>query len=450
MDEGLVFAVPELSGDAEARQRAANFIGAVAAGAWRETMPQSDAEEAIKIKPLESLYDAIKRAAAGNETAYKMVETNVATDVIERTIKAGHIISVDLMVDEAGTIQQHGQSMESVHANSLRFASGNQQMRERTEAETRNAFRIKDFYDQGKLNDYRFVVFSRAADNMSLSDMREAGFFTDTMSCAVQVTSAEDCRLVTESAFVAGKANPEAARHDKATLKALFARLGVDIAAKDATALLDTPLLIHKDLLPDGALNLVEMYDEAAGDTFFGEAKPRQNYQAYKLKCQEREVGFKPKIDAIVSELIAEADTISSRVMAAERLHKLSGKHMIELAGQDFSIDPRVFGDEAAVRIEAARWHYEQGNIQLARQSLQEAVKYDQSSSCPSSLKNKSAGGGLNDAENTGGNKEDDDADCDFVSKECPLCRKKDVKTVVKKEGGKKVIRGDCGCKKDL
>ncbi|HSX06294.1 MAG TPA: hypothetical protein VLG92_01075 [Candidatus Saccharimonadia bacterium] len=42
-----------------------------------------------------------------------------------------------------------------------------------------------------------------------------------------------------------------------------------------------------------------------------------------------------------------------------------------------------------------------------------------------------------------------EDDDCDFISKSCPMCGQKNVKTVVRKlPGGKKHISGGCGCSK--
>ncbi len=46
-----------------------------------------------------------------------------------------------------------------------------------------------------------------------------------------------------------------------------------------------------------------------------------------------------------------------------------------------------------------------------------------------------------------------EDGDCEFISKECPMCGEKNVKTTVKKikwgpKKGKKHISGDCGCSK--
>jgi hypothetical protein len=38
------------------------------------------------------------------------------------------------------------------------------------------------------------------------------------------------------------------------------------------------------------------------------------------------------------------------------------------------------------------------------------------------------------------------EGDCDYISKECPMCHEKNVHTTVKKEGNGKTISGSCGC----
>ena len=40
---------------------------------------------------IESLHDAIQKAAEGNPEARRLVESNVRTDIMERTRKAGHV-----------------------------------------------------------------------------------------------------------------------------------------------------------------------------------------------------------------------------------------------------------------------------------------------------------------------------------------------------------------------
>lgn len=434
-----VIAVPEIADDHETRQRAARFIGAVALDTTT-AMEQQESASAY------SLMDAIHRAAEGNVDAYAMVRNNVATDVVERTIKSGHIIKVDLQVNEHGHIMQHGQTAEDIQKNSLRYAADSPFMRRRTEVETRNMFRIDEAYRQGLLKDFAFVVFSPAPDDTTTAEMAEAGFFTDTMSCAIQITTVEeDGGLSVESAFVAGKTAWDAPRHDLDTLGKVGAALEVDFEGRTAAEILDTPLLIHKSMLPNGVVDIVKLYDEHAGDTFFGEAKPQQDYMAYKQSCAEREKSFLPRVEKITRQLIAEAPTLTSPQAASRRLGKLSGAQMVEQSVVDTSIDPRVFGEAAAWRIEHARHMMAAGQTEGLHVIINQAKTLERSSSCPNGMKDNDALEGIDgvsegDSQSTSSREELDD--CEFVSKECPKCHKKDVKTVVKKG----VYYGDCGC----
>ena len=437
ISEPLVVVVPEMEADKLVRARAARFIGACVTGQYVE---QASVEAQTTVQPIESLYEAIHLAAEGDPTAHQMIETNARTDVIERTIKAGHVITVDLNVDQTGKIQQHGQSMESVQANSLRLASRNRQMRARTEAEATNAFRIEQLHRQGILNEYSFVVFSRAADNMTEQEMTDAGFFTDTMSTAIQVTTVKDGKLTTESAFIAGVKRPGEERYDADAVDATVEYFGANLHDKSATGTINTPILIPNKLIPNGAVDIVEVYDEQNG-TFFGEDKLRQNYLEYRKKCQRREQLLTPKVDAIVEELISEAPQITTPIKAVQRLHKISEKHMVEQAAFDHSINPRVFGSVAADHIEQAREQFALGNNDAGLDSLNQAKSTATSSSCPSSLDSSEES---SDSDSDIDGESNDDKECEYVSKECPMCGEKNVKTKVTKTR----ITGSCGCSK--
>lgn len=398
-----------------------------------------------------SLMEAVHAAADGDMQARKVVETNVRTDVVERTIKAGHITEVEMSVDENGRIWQHGQAMDDVYVNSLRYASAGWQMRERAEAETRNGSRIEHHHRAGRLDDHYFVVISPAADNMSKAEMTEAGFFTDTMTCVVQVTGTRNGRLVTQSAFIAGAAGPESVRYDKAAISHLGSRLQVDLEGLTAAQTIDTPLLIPKELMPNGVIDLVRLYDEYKG-TFFGQTKPAEDYRAYMDFCRQRESDLAPTVGKIVNEILANAHAISTPGQATDTLHTLSQKHMVDRAIIDHSIDPRVFGASAAGHIEEARFWYERGQTDRLIESRNQAQKKAVSSSCPTG---RGGNGGISGNEeggesSGGGSSVGEDKDCDFISKECPLCKAKNVRTKVKKIGNKRHISGSCGCTKTV
>jgi hypothetical protein len=429
-------AITELERDKVACEKAEQFIKAIGATATRQAF-ENIPYEAEPVVPIESLYDAIQGAAKGNETARNMVKTNAKTDVVERTIKSGHVTEIFMSVDEIGTIQQYGQSLESIQENSLRLAADNPKMRTRVVAETRNAFRLKQEHKRGTLKDHSFVVFSCAADNMTSAEAEKAGFFTDTMSCAIQVTTEKDGELSIESAFVAGVKRPGGPRVDINTVVAIGEEFGIDFSGMNAAEILGTPILVPNSMIKNGALDFVEMWDGYQGDTFFGESREKQDYLEYRKQCEEREQMLQPKVDLIVQELIDEAPHIHSRVEATQRLNKISGKHMVQQAIFDTAINPKVFGPISAPAIIEARMHFEQGNIEQGFEQMNFAIKNEQSNSCP---------GGPSGGSSEQGSVSDSEKTCTFVSKKCPQCGAKNVLTTVTATR----ISGSCKCVKRL
>ena len=382
-----VLVVSEMAEDLLIQYRAARFIGEVLLSGTIEVNNQS---ETINEAGPESLMEAIHRASKGDEQSRKLIETNVRTDVIERTIKSGHITQVQIDLDDQGNLSQFGQTMKSVYANSLRYSYNNSKMRPRTDAETRNAFRIEQLFRSGTLEDYNFVVFSRASDDMSDEEMADIGFFVDTMSCAIQVTTANGTGLTTETAFVAGKKHNDSQRHDAEMIADLGNQIGINYSQMTAARTIDNPVLIHKNMMPNGVIDLVKLNDELLGGTFFGEARPTQNYLQYAANCTVREKAYEPKVRQIADQLIDEFYTILTPLMATERLHKISEEHMVEYAVQNESINPRVFGDVAAPHIVNARFEFARGNFQTASAETNKAKETSESRSCQSGTKSSS------------------------------------------------------------
>jgi len=421
-------AVPETQDDFEIRARAAQFIGRIVSGHTVECDLEGDE---LKTE-YGSLFDAIRAAGEGNVEARDMVRTNVRTDVTERTIKSGHVSKVTLQVDKEGRVYQYGQSMRSIQANSLRFglAVNNWQMRERSKIEAINSFRIEHFNKQGLLHNHSFVVFSCVPDNMSQEEQKESGFFTDTMSCAIQVTTIKDGNLTTETGFVAGVKQSGGERYDAEAVVRVAKKLGVDLSGKTTTEILNTPLLVPNALIKNGTIDLVKLWDEEEG-TFFGRSEQPQDYLRYLQKCQEREDMLQPKVDLITQELIDQAPYIRNEVEASQLLDTLSGKHMIEQAVFDESIDPHVFGDISAIAIYQARRAFEIGDNTTALAYIDHAKAHDDSKSCPGGPGKSKDSSTIESSES-----------CTFVSKKCPKCGAKNVLTTVTATK----IRGVCGC----
>ena len=414
-----VIAVAEKLVDTEARSRAERLIRRAGSLAVHETVTISTMSPEASKSRSASLLEAAQRARIGDKTARKVVETNVLTDLIERSIKAGHVMSVDLEVNSANKVVQHGQLMDDVHINALRFASEKPQMRGRAEAETRNGVRIELAQQHGLLNDYCFVVFSRYPDNMTEADADKVGFFTETKSCAIQVTTFKNGHLVTESAFVAGVKQPGGIAHDAQVINALAATFGHDLSGKGATDIIDSPLLIHKSLMQNGVIDLVRKYDDLAGGTFFGEQKPRQNYETYVKMCREREASLGEIVQRIANRLIVDSEYMSQPPEATRRLHKLSQQQMVDFAISNGYINPRVFGATAAGHIEDARFWLERGQYDRYEEARNMAQNTARSSSCPTSEQL-----GIDDPQDgeSGNNRSEAEQPSEKKMMNCPFC----------------------------
>lgn len=413
-----VIAVAETPDDVEARARADRLIRRAGFLALQPEVSINSLSEEFQARNT-SLLEAAKWARTGDRTARKVVETNVLTDLIERSIKAGHVMSVDLEVTADDKVMQHGQLMDDVHVNALRFASELPQMRGRAEAETRNGARIEVAQQNGLLKDYCFVVFSRYPDNMTEAQAGRVGFFTETKSCAIQVTTIKDGHLVTESAFVAGAKKPGAIAHDGQVINSLAAQFGQDYAGKNTTEIIDRPLMIHKSLMKHGVIDLVRRYDELAGGTFFGEQKPRQNYESYVRMCRQRESELGAIVQKIADQLIADAKHMSHPLEATRRLHTLSQQQMVDYAISNGYINPRVFGKTAAAHIEDARFYLDRGQFDRFLESRNRAQSTASSSSCPTS---EQLGIDDPDAGENNGNRAEAEQSGDKKMMNCPFC----------------------------
>ncbi|MDB5170798.1 MAG: hypothetical protein JWO35_492 [Candidatus Saccharibacteria bacterium] len=414
----LVLVVPEMAEDVFSRHAAGRFIASVALK--HDVSCEAAQDSAEKQEGQTSLYEKIHSAANGDEEARKLIYINVLSDMVERSIKAGIVMEVPLEVDESNTVSQFGQSLESVNANTLLYASANKKMLARSKAEARNAFRIKHANMQGKFEDYNMVVFSCVSDDMTRQEQQDVGFFVETMSCAIQVTSLTEDGLQLESVFIAGIKEGESERHDIEAIVKLAAAHGVDYSNMTTTEILDTPLLVHKSLMPNGGVDVAKALDQIIDGTFMGQDKPVQDYVAFKESCKQREAAFGPRAEKVTQQLINEHASITSPLQAIQRLNKLSQVQSVDHAIKDKTIDARVFGPGAPY-IEQARLHEQMGNMELAGAARNVAQTKSKSNSCPSGMQKGQEAGSEGEAGSTDG-----EASSDTKSGKinCIKCRK--------------------------
>lgn len=416
----------------ELRVRVSGLVGASAVRSVVEVGEQNDGRQ------IGSLFEAIQLAAEGDPAARKNVITNFITDMFERTYKTGMVISVPLWQSIKGLVQ-YGQTLESVYVNTLR-RNMSPQMRQRSEVEARNFARIEKLNQQGLFEKgYSVLVVSMVPDDMSKSEASKEQFFVDNMSCSMQLTGCDETtQLRVESAFVSGAAGPDAQRFDMDAVIGLYMYFGVDVRGKTVTEILDTPLMIHNSLLPNGVLDVVKLYDQFVGGKFFGQDRPQEDYIAFRAKCIKKQNDLKQLAEGGSDELIRASARIHSPEEACRMLSKISARKMIDQSIADKDIDPRVFGVVSAANIHLARDLLAQGEYERMMAKRDQAIISDNSSSCP---------GGVRPADGFSGDnktsaKDSDNGPCEFISKECPKCKEKNVKTVVTA----RKITGSCGC----
>jgi len=457
-----IVAVPKLESDKMTRHRAARFIGNVMGKRVVENAEAPNLEQ-----PIQSLCEGIHRAAQGDEDGIKLVDTNLETDMIERTLKVGHVMDpVPLTVLPGSKIMQYNQMGDAIQTNSLQLALGDEEFEPRTIAEAYNHFRDEDLHREGWYDTHSKLVISLAGKDPER-------FFTETMSCSLQLVSKNGDHLQLESAFVAGIAASGEERYDLEAIIVLGDMLGIDFRGKTLAEIIKTPIMIENTLIPNGVIDVVESYwDKAASQVtgkqmFFGQAKEAPcSYLEYRERCRKRTKTFRSRVVKARGQLIREAGQINTQLQAIERLHKLSAAQMVEKAIEDPSIDPRVFGAEAAVSIVQARAAAATGDAHAVKYFTKIAKSVERSISCPPPGPRKSGKSkkkGRLDLVSEydefdlyqliqGEEREEKDEeleDCDFISEECPKCHDKKVKTVVRDgiyihlEDGKVKCRSD-------
>lgn len=343
------------------------------------------------LEPRMSLHVAAQQAHETHDVeAISLIENNVRTDFMERMFKAGHVMKVTLQRNETGQFVQNRQTAEDIQVNTLRYANANNRIKSRTHAETANMYYLESLSDEGLLKDNYAVVVSLCPD-MDDDTLDELGFFSFSKSLVIQATTEESAAITTESAFIAGSAYQGAKRTDRAVAVSFGEQFGEDWQGLNDSQIIQRVLLIPKAQMPNGVIDLVEKWDDIAGGTFFGQAKPREDYQAYLVQCRERERNFEPIVQQITQRFIAKAPDIHTPREATQVLNALSGAHALEHALTDATIDARVFGAQAATSLAEARFHYERGNMAQVHLAMSGAHKTNASGSCPSGTANQLA-----------------------------------------------------------
>lgn len=352
-----------------------------------------------KAKPIKNLLEGIKWAAEGDEDGDRMVEANVSTEAIEQAYKV-NVNQVELETGLDGSISQHGNHLDDVQHNAYQLASDDEIIVPRTIAEVNNNARLRWARDKGLLKTHMFLTLSLCAEGVSDEKLDELNFFSKTKSLSAQgFYENDEGRFVLDTAMVAGVAEAEShgvrgvsvERHDRKMVEGFGRMIGVNFEGKNASEIIDCPVLLPKKLFKNGIIDVVKILDEINGGTFMGQSaseEDRMSYEEYKEFCAHRAEKLSDTIRKVKHQLIKEASNFSEPLQAALRLSKLVEQNLVDRALDDGSIDPSVFGEESAQNLIRARELTAKGNHHDAQAFMQVALATAQGGSCPSALNN--------------------------------------------------------------
>lgn len=370
----LAMTMSEMEGFTESERRFHKLLGSVAMQGSVER-PHDSGEKM-------TILEAIRAVREGSLQAESMIDINVATAVTEACFKYDHITKVAMRLNDSGDLMQFGQTMQEMHFNSIVYRQNRHaKLRNVTEIEALNGHCIEDAARAGLLKDYYFIADSLVPQDVPEKDLKDEGYFLNTLTFVTQATTAEDGAVTTESVFNKGTVASESARFDvrmgeRFDLEAVSRvrqRLGLPPVTTTEEAL--RGIFVHKSMLPNGVIDYQRMIDEEAHSTVGIPLKTDDYYERLAPRSKEREASLESTKQLVKEALIAQAHTFKTPMEAVQRIWDLTREFTVVAAVDNHHIDARIFGQQAAQQIEESRYYSSIGDPIAAQLALREAVR---------------------------------------------------------------------------
>jgi hypothetical protein len=377
--EPMAYPVQEAEYEPETQERFQRWVGSL-------TMPSTTESISSEDEPGDTnLLEMLRLAKAGNSEALKLVTININTATAEACFKDGHVTDVYMQRNESGQLMQFGQSMDSVHRNSITMRPNRHPKLKRiTQAEALNGHRIEDALEAGQLKDHYFVVVSMIPEGVPEKELGADGdgYFLDGLTYVVQATSElNSSKVKTESAFMAG-VDPEEGdsfedrmdkRFDIRVVSKVYERLRLEPPSSVAE-FLENGIYISKTLMPNGVVDFMRWCAEAK-DELLGrqiDHKP-EDHREIILESKRREASLEGARQNVLNDLLSRVEELSNPMEAVQLIWKLVKKHTTEDSFTNMNIDPKVFGKAAEPYINVARHLIQTGRKQMAQAFMQKA-----------------------------------------------------------------------------
>lgn len=370
----LAMTMSEAEGFAESERRFRKLLGSVAM--------QGNVERSHDSAEKMTILEAIRAAREGSCQAEAMIDINVATAVTEACFKYDHITKVAMQLNDAGELIQFGQTMQEMHFNSIAYRQNRHvKLRDVTSIEALNGHCIEDAAKTGLLRDYYFIADSLVPQGVPEDDLKDEGYFLNTLTFVSQATTAEDSVVATESVFSKGTAADEsagfaqrmAARFDLEAVSRVRQRLGLSPITSTEEAL--QGIFVHKSALPNGVIDYKRMIDEEAHMAAGVPLKTDDYYEQLAPRSKQREQSLESAKQMVKEALIAQAHTLKTPMEAVQRIWDLTREFTVIAAVDNHYIDARIFGEQAAQQIKESRYYTSVGDPIAAQLALREAVR---------------------------------------------------------------------------
>jgi rubrerythrin len=359
-------AYPELV--REANEQTSRFLGHVAIDHLVQVEPVSNKVNAT------TLLAAAQLGRLGDKKSQEVVFMSAVTDLPERLLKSKNETVVRMQIID-GHLVQNGRKNAEVFGNVFLHTQLNDVMFDMSKSQLDNAYLFDALIERGVLDYYDALVVNCAPTDIDTK--QKYGFF-DNDAVSMQLLKKDGDEAELQTAFVAGKVAPDATRNDLKAIKIMAQNKGLDM--QDVS---EEEMVRFVFLVPKGSevTTFVEQFDNANGGTFYGEAEPRQDYEAFSKMCRSRD--FSAIAWGIANQLMDESINFKEPMDALRRLNKLSGKAAVLYSMDNFDIDARIFGAEAAEYVQLARHALDIGDLNGFEEMLRMALVTERSNSCP-------------------------------------------------------------------
>lgn len=370
----LAITMSEMEGFTESERRFHKLLGSVAMQGSVER-PQDSGEKM-------TILEAIRAAREGSTQAESMIDINIATAVTEACFKYDHITKVAMRLNDSGDLMQFGQTMQEMHFNSIVYRQNRHaKLQDVTKIEALNGHCIEDAARAGLLKDYYFIADSLVPQDVPEKDLKDEGYFLNTLTFVTQATTAEDGVVTTESVFSKGTAAHESARFHKRidkrfdleAVSRVRQRLGLSPVTTTEEAL--RGIFVHKSMLPNGVIDYKRMIDEEAHSVAGVSLKTDDYYEQLAPRSKEREESLERTKQLVKEALLEQARTLKTPMEAVQCIGDLVHEFTVISAVDNHHIDAYIFGKQAAQQIEETRYRMSIGDVVGAQLALREAVR---------------------------------------------------------------------------